>query len=943
VHLPRPPPSSTPPCTALRQQVAALSSQRPPQFEAALSVCEHFHALSHKLRQLNAMVADLTATPSAGLTAFSPLDALGGVNETKIRQIRAQFGYQLFARGDFKTSLHHLANAREPVSRVLSLFPQLLPSWFHRRAAFPVRMPLLLDHMLAEAIRPLIPYLHSQRRRLRCDTRNPDLAPEVAGAADDVHELTGDEIAHAVEGEGVFADSGLAGVVEALTGEVDVLHLDAGAGAGDLGGGGSGKPSAAKATTHARTASAAGVNLSGDEADGSCSSLLSDWTTLIGGDDDAGGAAASPAAPVVPAVLVDTVLLITYLWMEVYLVATLTTIPAAGTAAGTATTESHIRRLRSSSVRLLSGRNCVDLHEAELQLAAFGKAAGVEAVGECDAVVGQVGGGAAAWHVCDVHSVNVGAALYQGKGLHARAVELVIGSVTETLRFVPAAHANLVIVPHAAPHPTRVVAVARMLALSTYLTSLPATPAHGPLLRSGLSFLLSGKCGTIGCVVALHTLLCVTVGEAALALTSLASAADLLQSVTLGGDAYLWRVRGDVDLPGASGVDERALINAYLSTEEVRVTLQEATDVCGGAATAGLVLVAAFLSHHVLRQGCDVPTVQHRLQHALLSIMTRWMGPLGRAARAAGQPHPAVARLATAPGPLGHYRRRFTAALSACRHVDASALLAALDAAAPMPISPSAAGGGSGGARPVGAVARLTRMANGGAAGTPPVDSGDWLFVEERIALLRALGDHDQALWLCVNVLRDNGAAEAYCDAVVAASAVAGAFSAEAAQVSQVYTALLQTYVRRGAGAGGGGGGRDVAKSTSSPTVGPPGDGDTLGIVVPFLVSNLSRVDIPTAVALIPDTTPLATIATLLSSALQVQADRAQLGVVAHALADTQAQAAAAKLVDRQTAEVAVMDRGSTCAACGKRLAAGGEPVPFVKTVKGAMLHLACA
>jgi hypothetical protein len=54
--------------------------------------------------------------------------ALGGVSEDKIRSIRAQFGYQLFAKGEFRRGLFHLLEAHEPPSHVLALFPLLLPA-----------------------------------------------------------------------------------------------------------------------------------------------------------------------------------------------------------------------------------------------------------------------------------------------------------------------------------------------------------------------------------------------------------------------------------------------------------------------------------------------------------------------------------------------------------------------------------------------------------------------------------------------------------------------------------------------------------------------------------------------------------------------------------------------------------------------------------------------
>ena len=49
------------------------------------------------------------------------------IREEKIRQIRGDFGYELFAQGEFHGALSQLWWAAEPVKRVLGLFPQLLP------------------------------------------------------------------------------------------------------------------------------------------------------------------------------------------------------------------------------------------------------------------------------------------------------------------------------------------------------------------------------------------------------------------------------------------------------------------------------------------------------------------------------------------------------------------------------------------------------------------------------------------------------------------------------------------------------------------------------------------------------------------------------------------------------------------------------------------------
>jgi hypothetical protein len=72
------------------------------------------------------------------------LDALGGVSEEKIQLIRSQFGYTLFSQGDFAAGLAHLARAREPVRKVLALYPQVAP----QAAALSVRSKNILGGLI---------------------------------------------------------------------------------------------------------------------------------------------------------------------------------------------------------------------------------------------------------------------------------------------------------------------------------------------------------------------------------------------------------------------------------------------------------------------------------------------------------------------------------------------------------------------------------------------------------------------------------------------------------------------------------------------------------------------------------------------------------------------------------------------------------------------------
>lgn len=126
------------------------------------------------------------------------------IREEKIRQIRGDFGYELFAQGEFHGALSQLWWAAEPVKRVLGLFPQLLPEGLTLqyvyalevygctnvllpthvvlsrvllcgpRTSYPVNMPHLAGAALAEALQALIPYLEKQRERLASGSGDRD-------------------------------------------------------------------------------------------------------------------------------------------------------------------------------------------------------------------------------------------------------------------------------------------------------------------------------------------------------------------------------------------------------------------------------------------------------------------------------------------------------------------------------------------------------------------------------------------------------------------------------------------------------------------------------------------------------------------------------------------------------------------------------------------------
>lgn len=138
------------------QQVAELVSLREgqePPFEDALALCEHVRRVNaqldlllehaRRLRPAAQTPRRLSGSADAGGGGGGDEEgeaqagtyvALGGVSEAKVRSIRSQFGYQLFAKGDFSRGLFHLLEAQEPPASVLALFPQLLPDGSWQRA-----------------------------------------------------------------------------------------------------------------------------------------------------------------------------------------------------------------------------------------------------------------------------------------------------------------------------------------------------------------------------------------------------------------------------------------------------------------------------------------------------------------------------------------------------------------------------------------------------------------------------------------------------------------------------------------------------------------------------------------------------------------------------------------------------------------------------------------
>jgi hypothetical protein len=461
------------------------------------------------------------------------------VNETKIRQIRAQFGYRLFAKAEFTPSLQHLLHAREPVRRVLSLFPQLLPSGERSASAFPIQMPVMIDSMLPLAVRALIPYLIAQRRRLRCHTQQPDMAPEEEDALSPEDVISAVDMAtasvlpeHTRAGQARMSSvsdvdgSDAGGVVEGGDAQAAVTFIDdadigyadktttgasgRGLARAPVPAGSSRRGSLVSTAPHSYTAVSPASESAALEASTAAGKRPLSPLHVVPAGHDVLPAAEPTQMP--PAALVDTVLLTAFLWLEGYYAAVSSveaTAPGPSSSAegapGRQAAQAHaqLRRVRSAVLRLLSEPNCVNTAEAELQLKSFGRQEGMELV-----------------------------FLYRSKGMHAEVVRLLqdrvaaaasvtspgelddVGCLLPHLRasWVPDRSRTALLTHVEEPTEASVAAAAmvqRLLLLCDYLRDLPLGN-HAQLATGIVTWLMSGAAGTVGVLLGLRLLMIMT-------------------------------------------------------------------------------------------------------------------------------------------------------------------------------------------------------------------------------------------------------------------------------------------------------------------------------------------------------------------------------------------------------------------------------------------------
>jgi hypothetical protein len=174
-------------------QAAALLSARPPHFEEALALCaDGAGGLNEEAEDVAEGAAADAAEDAVEDAAGDGADGGGGAAAAglaalarKVRGIRRQYGYALWSQGDFAAGLAQLSLAREPVERVLALFPPLGAGGGGGAAVAPgggsggtarrpggagaaspaPSAPELIDALLPPALAPLVGFLALERER----------------------------------------------------------------------------------------------------------------------------------------------------------------------------------------------------------------------------------------------------------------------------------------------------------------------------------------------------------------------------------------------------------------------------------------------------------------------------------------------------------------------------------------------------------------------------------------------------------------------------------------------------------------------------------------------------------------------------------------------------------------------------------------------------------
>jgi hypothetical protein len=207
--------------------------------------------------------------------------------------------------------------------------------------------------------------------------------------------------------------------------------------------------------------------------------------------------------------------------------------------------------------------------------------------------------------------------------------------------------------------------------------------------------------------------------------------------------------------------------------------------------------------------------------------------------------------------------------------------------------------------------------------------------VDEHAALLSKLGRHREVLELYALELKDAALAEAYCNRC---------YESKTAD-SSIYSTLLNIYLRPPYHGGG------STTGASSPVVGSPpqpaamrnrssGTGlhsEAVNAAVNVLNKYAERIDVSTALELLPADVSAATLAGFFRRVLERQVERFRNGQVKKQLSKMENFKVREQLSTKRKGSVTVWST-QCCKSCGKKLGVG----TFVRLPNGTLLHYSC-
>uniref|UniRef100_M4BMQ6 CNH domain-containing protein n=1 Tax=Hyaloperonospora arabidopsidis (strain Emoy2) TaxID=559515 RepID=M4BMQ6_HYAAE len=204
--------------------------------------------------------------------------------------------------------------------------------------------------------------------------------------------------------------------------------------------------------------------------------------------------------------------------------------------------------------------------------------------------------------------------------------------------------------------------------------------------------------------------------------------------------------------------------------------------------------------------------------------------------------------------------------------------------------------------------------------------------VSEHAALLSKLGRHREVLQFYVIKLRDAALAEAYCDRC---------YESKAAD-SSIYSTLLQIYLRPRCHMD------SLASDTASPFISsqhPPlsrssSSGlqiEAVNAVINLLNKYAERIDVPTALELLPIDIAVSPLASFFRHVLERQVERYRNGQVKKQLSKMENFKVREQLSAKRKGSVTVWS-SQCCGSCGKQLGVG----TFVRLPNGDLLHYSC-